>query len=237
MFLMYTVDTQDGMYLTVLKTSYTLTLGELDFEDLNTTKFLIFMLFTTLITLILMNLLIAILSDAYELVTSEKKYYDGQTKIRRSLSYERLAMFILKQLGKRSEQTYYYLFASVPLSLEEDTNNEDEGMIGKILHAARVNQKEVNTRFDENQEGIKDARSKIDAIQEKVNAMQEESNKRFETLQGKVDKKMDQMQEDLSSTSAEVRNLEQKLIEAFSKLIEEKLAHVQVPRVNNLIDN
>lgn len=77
MFLMYTVDTQDGMYLTVLKTSYTLTLGELDFEDLNTTKFLIFMLFTTLITLILMNLLIAILSDAYELVTSEKKYYDG----------------------------------------------------------------------------------------------------------------------------------------------------------------
>ena len=45
------------------------------------------------------------------------------------------------------------------------------------------------------------------------------------------------MQEDLSSTSAEVKNLEQNLIEAFSKLIEEKLAHVQVPRVNNLIDN
>ena len=69
--------TQDASYLDVIKTTYTLTLGELDFEDLNTSRFLIFVVYTTLITLVLMNLLIAILSDAYELVQSERKFYDG----------------------------------------------------------------------------------------------------------------------------------------------------------------
>ena len=65
----------------VVKTSYTLTLGELEFDELDTTGFLIFMGYTTLITLVLMNLLIAILSDAYELVTSERKFYDGKAKL------------------------------------------------------------------------------------------------------------------------------------------------------------
>ena len=76
-----------------------MTLAELNFEDLDTTKFLIFVVFTTLIALILMNLLIAILSDAYELVTSERKYYDGIAKLQRSLSYERLVL-IKKRLFK-----------------------------------------------------------------------------------------------------------------------------------------
>ena len=60
--------TKDANYLTVFKTTYTMTLGELDFENLTTTKFIIFVYYTTLIILVLMNLLIAILSDAYELV-------------------------------------------------------------------------------------------------------------------------------------------------------------------------
>ena len=77
-----------------------MTLGELDFEELNTTNFLIFVVFTTLITLVLMNLLIAILSDAYELVTSEKKYYDGVNRLHRSLMYERLAMFFVRLFKK-----------------------------------------------------------------------------------------------------------------------------------------
>ena len=84
----------------MFKISYTMTLGELEFDDLNTTNFLVFVVFTTLITLVLMNLLIAILSDAYELVTSERKYYDGVAKLHRSLAYERLAMF-LARLFKR----------------------------------------------------------------------------------------------------------------------------------------
>ena len=121
-----------------------------------------------------MNLLIAILSDAYEIVTSEKKYYDGKAKIQRSLQYERLAILMLGLFGKKKEQAYHYLFVSMPLGLEEDTNNEDEGMIGKILSVARANHKEVNTKIEEAQAKNVAKQEKIDAkIDEKINSMQE----------------------------------------------------------------
>ena len=87
--------TKDEGFLPVFKTSYTLTLGDLDYETLDSTNFFIFVVFTTMITLILMNIMIAILSDAYELVTSEKKYYDAKVKLQRSLAYERLIVFVL----------------------------------------------------------------------------------------------------------------------------------------------
>ena len=89
--------------MSVFKITYTLTLGELDFEELSISRFLIFMVYTTLITLLLMNLLITILSDAYELVQSERKFYDGKAKLHRSLMFERLAIFMLKLFGKERE--------------------------------------------------------------------------------------------------------------------------------------
>ena len=59
----------------------------------------------------------------------------------------------------------------MPISLLDDTNNEDEGMTGKILHAVRNNHREISNkidkvrfRFDENQLEISDARAKIDEI-------------------------------------------------------------------------
>ena len=67
-YFLFLILTQDESNLNAFKTTYTLTLGELEFEDLNTMNFIIFGVYTSLITLILMNLLIAILSDAYELV-------------------------------------------------------------------------------------------------------------------------------------------------------------------------
>ena len=92
-FLMLT--TEDD-YLLVFKTSYTVTLGDMVYEDLTTVRFLIYVVFTTAITLVMMNLLVSILGDAYELVTSEKKYYDGRAKLHRSLVFERLISFILQ---------------------------------------------------------------------------------------------------------------------------------------------
>ena len=50
-----------------------MTLGDLDdYMELNVTSFVIFASYTILITLVLMNLVIAILSDKYESVTAEK---------------------------------------------------------------------------------------------------------------------------------------------------------------------
>ena len=39
----------------------------------------------------------------------------------------------------------------MPLSYEDDANNEDEGMIGKILHATRSDFKEVSKNAEANQ--------------------------------------------------------------------------------------
>ena len=86
----------------MIKNSYTLTLGEFEEQD-GYVKFFIFFYFTTIITLFMMNLLIAILSDAYELVTSEKRYYDGKAKLDRSLIYERLVILILKLFKAEKE--------------------------------------------------------------------------------------------------------------------------------------
>ena len=76
--------------------------------------------------------------------------------------FERLAIFMLKLFGKKREQTYHYLFISVPLSYEDDTNNEEEGMIGKILNSARTNHKENEIRFE-------NTRAKIEEIGTKLN--------------------------------------------------------------------
>ena len=92
----FLMSTEDAEPLIVFKLTYTLTLGELDFEELSTSRFIVFVAYTTLITLILMNLLIAILSDAYELVQSEKKYYEGKAKLERSLMFERLVIFFME---------------------------------------------------------------------------------------------------------------------------------------------
>ena len=165
-FLMFTMEDDS---LSVFKIAYTLTLGDLDYADMDTLKFLIFMTYTVLITLMLMNLVIAILSDAYELVTSENKFYDGKAKLRRSLTYERLRDLALKPFSVQKEQTYHYLFVSMPLVYEEDANTEQEGMIGKLLNTARKHHQEViddnSKRFEENKAAMNEAHSKIDANQ------------------------------------------------------------------------
>ena len=105
-FLVLMLSQEEGLEtpLDVWRAAYTLTLAELvGFDTKGSTNFFIFMIFTLLITLVLMNLIIAILSDAYELVQSERKYYDGQAKIERSLMFERLAMFFLKLSGKEKD--------------------------------------------------------------------------------------------------------------------------------------
>ena len=76
-----------------MRTAYTLTLGDLDdYMELNFTSFTIFAAYTILITLVLMNLVIAILSDKYEAVTSERQFYEGKTMLKKSLMYEKILM-------------------------------------------------------------------------------------------------------------------------------------------------
>ena len=55
----------------------------------------------------------------------------------------------------------------MPLSFEDDTNNDDEGMIGKILKIVRAVNKE-------NQTGIQENRDKIDGLQDKLTETQDQ---------------------------------------------------------------
>ena len=64
-------------------------------------------------------------------------------------------MCVLRFFKKEKAQTYHYLFVSMPLSYEDDANNEDEGMIGKILHATRSDFKEVSKSADSNHSEVK----------------------------------------------------------------------------------
>ena len=82
--------------------------------------------------------------------------------------FERLVIFFMKLFKRKKEQTYHYLFISMPMSFEDDTNNEDEGMIGKIVNVARNNHKENQNAIQKNEKAIQDANAKIDAIQEKI---------------------------------------------------------------------
>ena len=79
-------------------------------------------------------------------------------------------------------------------------------MIGKILHAARVNHNEVSDQIKTRYE---DTRSNIEEIQAKVDAIQK-----------KVDQKFDLIQEEIVTSNA---NLKSELIEAFTNLIDRKL--------------
>ena len=152
-YMIFLMLTMDVSYLSVVKIAYTLTLGDLDYEEMDTLRFLIFVAYTILITLMLMNLVISILSDAFELVTSENKFYDGKAKLRRSLMYERLRRLVLKSFYKKNEQTYSYLFVSMPLSYGEEANIEQEGMVGKLLNVARRHHKEVSDDIQKKNEG------------------------------------------------------------------------------------
>ena len=70
----------------------------------------------------------------------------------------------------------------MPLSYEDETNNEDEGMIGKIVNVARTNHKENQEASQANQKAIQDAHAKIDLIQEKVSKSIDEAQKQDKAI-------------------------------------------------------
>ena len=53
--------------------------------------------------------------------------------------YEELSMLLMSMIGKKVEEKEHFLFISMPLNYEDDMDNVDEGMIGKILNDARKN--------------------------------------------------------------------------------------------------
>merc|ERR1712083_812678 len=121
----------------VFRIAYALSLGELDeFQELSMTAFFIFLIYTILITLVLMNLVIAILSDKYEEVMAHKLFFVGRARLDKSLSYEKMLIAFSKFFNETTdseEAKWHYLFVSKALTLDEDEGTQWEGMIGHMV--------------------------------------------------------------------------------------------------------
>ena len=77
----------------VFRMAYALSLGELDeYASLSTTGFFVFTAYTIIITLFLMNLVIAILSDKYEEVMTHRLYFEGRAMLEKSIAYEKMIL-------------------------------------------------------------------------------------------------------------------------------------------------
>ena len=89
--------------------------------------------YTLFLTTIVLNMLIAVMTDRYEIAISEMKFHDAKKRIGRSLRYDLMKGKIYGIFFGKMPQTYHYLFVSIPLSNEQDPDDESEGMIGKIM--------------------------------------------------------------------------------------------------------
>ena len=67
-----------------------------------------------MITLVLMNLVIAILSDKYEEVMAHRQYYEGRARLEKSLVYEKLMIAFGQKSNKQVE--WHYLYVSKALA-------------------------------------------------------------------------------------------------------------------------
>ena len=78
----------------------------------------------------------------------------------------------------------------MPLNYEEDTNNEDEGMIGKLVNVARTNHRDSQAKIDENQ-------GKVEAVHEEL---KKQIDQMQEKVDNKIDKKINEIKEELKET-------------------------------------
>ena len=76
-------------------------------------------------------------------------------------------MFLQNCFCKTKEQSYHYLFITKPLTIEEDRNDEWDGMTGTVLKAVRINHKTVTEQaaanFQENKDQIKATKEQVKA--------------------------------------------------------------------------
>jgi hypothetical protein len=113
-----------------LKEAYTFAFGELgDFATYSNTKFVVFMLFTFMIPLTMMNLLIAIMSDSYARVTENAVAADSRSLADMILETEQLVFYYKKYFNPDSVKSeFYFLFYTMAIDKqEEEESDSDDG--------------------------------------------------------------------------------------------------------------
>lgn len=116
------------------KISYTLSFGELDdTRDEGFIEWMNFMIFSFSITLVLMNLLIAIMSDSYEHVMETAVAADIDIILGDIIELEEIFSYFYPV-----EQKYEYFFISEPLAIADSDGTEVwDGVLGRITKTVK----------------------------------------------------------------------------------------------------
>lgn len=125
-------DAVDDGFVTQLKNSYVLSLGELgDFGEFSALRFIVFIIFSFLIPLVLMNMLIALMSDSYSRVQTNAVAADAKALAEMEAEMEEVVSFLAAKFKPDMvKQGFYYFFVTQCNDGEED--GDWEGMVGQL---------------------------------------------------------------------------------------------------------
>ncbi len=132
--ILYTTKDTDSEETSTARGSFLLAFGELgDFESIGLVQFLIFALFLFFIPLVLMNMLIAIMSDAYERVQSNAQSADSKILADMILEMEELTRFFKNKFGSGiDDEAKQYMIFSRTRESSGSGGEGWEGMTGEL---------------------------------------------------------------------------------------------------------
>lgn len=175
----------DSNYASYLLNTYGLLYGNYDTDklDLSATLILVFILF--LISIVLLNMLIAIMGDSYDKVQDRKILTDSQERVEMILESTVLMKFFKKR--PEEEREGYLLFCEV---LEEDDNDDEvltEEWEGKINALKKMIRQNAQDLAKSNQE-----------LEAKFEAQLSKSNQELEAkFEAKLETKLSQNNQEL----------------------------------------
>ena len=104
-------------YADILRSSYVLLYGDFgELAEFSTVKFFVFVFFSFVIPLVLMNLLIAIMSDSYARVQENAKAADARAMASMILEQEEL-YYLFKRIGGVVPDVHHYQFFTKAVEL------------------------------------------------------------------------------------------------------------------------
>ena len=127
----------------MFRQSYTLAFGDFgDFGEFSKTKFIIFVFSTFIVPLVMMNLLIAIISDSYARIQANSVSANSRALAEMILEMEQITNLFKSAEAVKNE--YFYLFYTEEVDTSEKSEDmavslaEIEGMVQKICSKLEI---------------------------------------------------------------------------------------------------
>lgn len=171
----YEFERDEGNYQSYLLSTYGLLYGNYDTDnlDLSATLVLVFILF--LLSVVLLNLLIAIMGDSYDKVQERRILTDSKERIEMILESTLLVRFFLKG---REEREGYLIFCEPVDSGDDDgdqlmTSDEWEGKINVLKKMIKQSEKDISKHFEQ----------KVNRLEQKTDDLAKEFTNKMANLE------------------------------------------------------